>query len=366
MDNEDNNTNPFLTLSFDEDGFELSNYQEIKTEDEEILNFNDGIENITGDTTLGNHNNLNKCEYQIKTNNISENEQKLETSFFSKVNNSSIEFHCNQTDFEKEFLPSFNYNNQYKDDIKKCFTIDSTKNNTDDYSINTTESSLIKKRFVTTNLEELKKKKKGRIKNMEQIKKEKMKMHCIPFHSKDYLDNRIRAIKGRYHKFIINFINVLIMKEFPIDYSKLKLKYLTDKISKDTSISRNKKLLEEHLYDFLNKKISTKFKQLQPDKKNYTEMSQKQKINTIMENRAIKEILNLSYEDFYLNFFVEEQSDYQTIYAECKSPSLKGCIEQIKGGIEYKRLMEKTARTEMLSHFKSGKERKQRKKESFE
>ena len=59
MDNEENNINPILTLSFDEDSsLALSNYQELKPEDEEILNFNDGIENkLTGNTTLGSDNN---------------------------------------------------------------------------------------------------------------------------------------------------------------------------------------------------------------------------------------------------------------------------------------------------------------------
>ena len=362
MDNEENNINPILTLSFDEDSsLALSNYQELKPEDEEILNFNDGIENkLTGNTTLGNDNNLNDNDYRRNSNNIPENYMYFDSSFFSRDINSSNEYH--QSDFEKVFLPSLNLNTQYKDDIKSCFTIDNTNNTTKpkDYS---KENCLFKKRFVTANVEELKKKKKGRIKNMEQTKKDKMKVNNIPFHSKDYLDNRIRAIKGRYHKFIINFINVLVRKQFPKEYTTLKLKYLTDKIAKDTSISRNKKLLEEHLYDFLNRKTSTKFKQLQTDK---NEMTQKQKINTIMENKEIKDILTMSYEDFYHNFFVEEQTYYQRIYEECKSSSLKGCIEQMKGSIEYKRLMEKTAKTEMISHFKSGKERKQRKKESFE
>ena len=92
MDNEENNINPILTLSFDEDSsLALSNYQELKPEDEEILNFNDGIENkLTGNTTLGNDNNLNDNDYRRNSNNIPENYMFFILPFFFFFNSSTF------------------------------------------------------------------------------------------------------------------------------------------------------------------------------------------------------------------------------------------------------------------------------------
>jgi hypothetical protein len=125
------------------------------------------------------------------------------------------------------------------------------------------------------------------------IKKEKRKKH-----DKTENGNIREKIKTNYHKFIIDFLNEKIREKFRGKQIAKFRKISPKKNSKNKIFNKN--LLLISIKDFVKNKISKKF-QYKPEDQNIKTL---EKINPLLDN-----YLEMSYEDFYTNYFLKENTN---------------------------------------------------------
>ena len=148
---------------------------------------------------------------------------------------------------------------------------------------------LQKKRKNKNNKVRINSKKCGRKKSVNSIILNKI-------HSKESYDNIFRKIKVLYHNFIINFLNDFIKKLYS-GFQRYLLRKFSGKITQNVTKEYNKKLCKTTLREFLKSEISEKYK--------YEYNKNKKYIDKLYSYRSeLSDILNLSYIDFYKNFFL--------------------------------------------------------------
>ena len=132
-------------------------------------------------------------------------------------------------------------------------------------------------------------------------KKNKLKTNSTKKKQHDKLENgNIRTrIKKNYHNFIIDFLNEKIREKFR---GKQIVKFRKVKLEIDLKNKNfNKNLLNISIKDFLKNKISPKF-EYKAENQNIKTL---ERINPLLNN-----YLEMSYEDFYTNYFLKENTNH--------------------------------------------------------
>ena len=154
--------------------------------------------------------------------------------------------------------------------------------------------------------------KRGRKNKSQEIKKSERKN----VHNKFSNDNIKRRIKASFNKYIIKLLNKL-MKE---KYKKARIKFLkmNIKITKDISIEYNRHLLNKYIKEII-VKMSNKYKN-QENNKNCIKFIENKK-----DNEKIINILNMTYEQLYTNYFLKstKNNSQENSYEAVKEKLLK-------------------------------------------
>ena len=170
--------------------------------------------------------------------------------------------------------------------------------------------SLEDSKLLTTEINEQKEekqfkfitKKRGR-KNKDQIitKSENKNVH-----NKFSNDNIKRRIKASYNKYIIKLLNNLVKKK----YKKTTIKFLkmNIRITKDIAIKYNQNLLNKPLREII-VNVSNKYKN-KDNNKICIKFIENQKGNAELIN-----ILNMTYKDFYMNYFLKSTKNDSLEYS---------------------------------------------------
>ena len=150
------------------------------------------------------------------------------------------------------------------------------------------------------------KKKKKRKNNSEPVKrgrkKKDVETKIEPIHSKFCFDNLLRKIKVMYHCFVINFINDFIKNLYGIQ--RFRIRKISGKITQNVTKTHNSNISSAPLKDFLSNQISKKYKIENEDKN-------KKNIEKLYNMRKeAKNILDISYINFYRNFFLSNNRNY--------------------------------------------------------
>ena len=170
--------------------------------------------------------------------------------------------------------------------------------------------SLEDSKLLTTEINEQKEekqfkfitKKRGR-KNKDQIitKSENKNVH-----NKFSNDNIKRRIKASYNKYIIKLLNNIVKKK----YKKTTIKFLkmNIRITKDIAIKYNQNLLNKPLREII-VNVSNKYKN-KDNNKICIKFIENQKDNTELIN-----ILNMTYKNFYMNYFLKSTKNDSLEYS---------------------------------------------------
>ena len=180
-------------------------------------------------------------------------------------------------------------------------------------------SFVISKSFFTEKVEskEEKKlkflvKKRGRKNKSKGIKKPENKNE----HNKFSNDNIKRKIKAFFNRYIIKLLNNLVKGK----YKKVRIKFLkmNIKITKDISIGYNRNLLNTPLKEII-VNVSNKYKNKENNNINCIKFIEGQK-----DNEEIINILNMTYEQLYINYLNTTKNDTQEYsYEAVKEKLLK-------------------------------------------
>ena len=170
--------------------------------------------------------------------------------------------------------------------------------------------SLEDSKLLTTEINEQKEekqfkfitKKRGR-KNKDQIitKSENKNVH-----NKFSNDNIKRRIKASYNKYIIKLLNNIVKKK----YKKTTIKFLkmNIRITKDIGIEYNQNLLNKPLREII-VNVSNKYKN-KDNNKICIKFIENQK-----DNEELINILNMTYKDFYMNYFLKSTKNDSSEYS---------------------------------------------------
>ena len=153
--------------------------------------------------------------------------------------------------------------------------------------------------------------KRGRKNKSQEIKKPERKN----VHNKFSNDNIKRRIKASFNKYIIKLLNKLVKEK----YKKARIKFLkmNIKITKDISIEYNRHLLNKYIKEII-VKMSNKYKN-QENNKNCIKFIENKK-----ENEEMINILNMTYEQLYINYLKSTKNDIQEYsYEAVKEKLLK-------------------------------------------
>ena len=144
--------------------------------------------------------------------------------------------------------------------------------------------------------------KRGRKNKSQEIKKSERKN----VHNKFSNDNIKRRIKASFNKYIIKLLNKLVKEK----YKKARIKFLkmNIKITKDISIEYNRHLLNKYIKEII-VKMSNKYKN-QENNKNCIKFIENKK-----DNEKIINILNMTYEQLYTNYFLKSTKNNSQEYS---------------------------------------------------
>ena len=144
--------------------------------------------------------------------------------------------------------------------------------------------------------------KRGRKNKSQEIKKPERKN----VHNKFSNDNIKRRIKALFNKYIIKLLNKLVKEK----YKKARIKFLkmNIKITKDISIEYNRNLLNKYIKEII-VKMSNKYKN-QENNKNCIKFIENKK-----DNEKIINILNMTYEQLYTNYFLKSTKNNSQEYS---------------------------------------------------
>ena len=144
--------------------------------------------------------------------------------------------------------------------------------------------------------------KRGRKNKSQEIKKPERKN----VHNKFSNDNIKRRIKASFNKYIIKLLNKLVKEK----YKKARIKFLkmNIKITKDITIVYNRNLLNKYIKEII-VKMSNKYKN-QENNKNCIKFIENKK-----DNEKIINILNMTYEQLYTNYFLKSTKNNSQEYS---------------------------------------------------
>jgi len=144
--------------------------------------------------------------------------------------------------------------------------------------------------------------KRGRKNKSQEIKKPERKN----VHNKFSNDNIKRRIKASFNKYIIKLLNKLVKEK----YKKARIKFLkmNIKITKDISIEYNRNLLNKYIKEII-VNMSNKYKN-QDNNKNCIKFIENKK-----DNEEIINILNMTYEQLYTNYFLKSKKNNSQEYS---------------------------------------------------
>jgi len=144
--------------------------------------------------------------------------------------------------------------------------------------------------------------KRGRKNKSQEIKKPERKN----VHNKFSNDNIKRRIKALFNKYIIKLLNKLVKEK----YKKARIKFLkmNIKITKDISIEYNRNLLNKYIKEII-VNMSNKYKN-QDNNKNCIKFIENKK-----DNEEIINILNMTYEQLYTNYFLKSKKNNSQEYS---------------------------------------------------
>ena len=147
------------------------------------------------------------------------------------------------------------------------------------------------------NIQEEKKIKRGRKKNIEKNTFECHKGKQPIEHNKFKPDNIRIKIKTHYHNFIISFFNDLIKSRFKIQ--RYKFRKICYSITKDVTVKNNQNLMKMTLGEFLSQNTSKKYKcEIDQNKKTYLF------VKNLLKKESDKKLFDLTYWDFFLNYYM--------------------------------------------------------------
>ena len=171
-------------------------------------------------------------------------------------------------------------------------------------------------------------------------------------HDKFSNDNLKRKVKTHFHLFIIAFLNKIIKNFFG---QSLKFGKISSFVTQNITVEFNRRLMDEKIKNVISR-ISHKF--LDKDKNKI--------IVELIMNKADKEseiikFLNMSYKDFFLNYYLK--STKKTFEGELEDESYEAHIEKLEKiyGNEYIINFKKNARS-LVQFFYKCKERIRKKK----
>ena len=144
--------------------------------------------------------------------------------------------------------------------------------------------------------------KRGRKNKSQEIKKPERKN----VHNKFSNDNIKRRIKASFNKYIIKLLNKLVKEK----YKKARIKFLkmNIKITKDISIEYNRHLLNKYIKEII-VNMSNKYKN-QKNNKICIKFIENKK-----DNEEIINILNMTYEQLYTNYFLKSTKNNSQEYS---------------------------------------------------
>ena len=216
--------------------------------------------------------------------------------------------------------------------------------------------SLEDSKLLTTEINEQKEekqfkfitKKRGR-KNKDQIitKSENKNVH-----NKFSNDNIKRRIKASYNKYIIKLLNNIVKKK----YKKTTIKFLkmNIRITKDIAIKYNQNLLNKPLREII-VNVSNKYKN-KDNNKICIKFIENQKGNEELIN-----ILNMTYKDFYINYFLKSTKNDSLEYS---FESVKEKLLILNGKVYLDKFIENAEH--FVEFFTNSKIRKSRKTQEIE
>ena len=138
-------------------------------------------------------------------------------------------------------------------------------------------------------------------------------------HDKDSPDNIRRKVKTHFHNFLVALLNMKIKKYFQLDE---KLGKISFKMTQDLSVEYNKKLFKTKIKDIIivmSKKYSNK---------NRNRIILNEIMKKVDKNEELILLLNLNYEDLYLDYYLK--SDKETFKGEEEDESYENHQEKLK------------------------------------
>ena len=138
-------------------------------------------------------------------------------------------------------------------------------------------------------------------------------------HDRESPDNIRRKVKTHFHNFLVALLNMKIKKYFQLDE---KLGKISFKMTQDLSVEYNKKLFKTKIKDIIivmSKKYSNK---------NRNRIILNEIMKKVDKNEELILLLNLNYEDLYLNYYLK--SDKETFKGEEEDESYENHQEKLK------------------------------------
>ena len=170
-------------------------------------------------------------------------------------------------------------------------------------------------------------------------------------HNKFSNDNVKRRLKALFHNYIINLLNDLMSQYFKENIKKFVK--INSRITKDIGIEYNRKILNKKIKDIIIE-VSDKYQNKENNKECIKYIQSKK------DNEKIVKILNMTYRELYLNYYLKSVNTSElNSFEEHKRKLLK------EYGKEYLDLFIQNANN-FINFFTNGKNRKSRKRKEIE
>ncbi len=170
-------------------------------------------------------------------------------------------------------------------------------------------------------------------------------------HNKFSNDNVKRRLKALFHNYIINLLNDLMDQCFKDN--RKKFVKINSRITKDIGIEYNRKILNKKIKDIIIE-VSDKYQNKENNKECIKYIQSKK------DNEKIVKILNMTYRELYLNYYLKSVNTSElNSFEEHKRKLLK------EYGKEYLDLFIQNANN-FINFFTNGKNRKSRKRKEIE
>lgn len=171
-------------------------------------------------------------------------------------------------------------------------------------------------------------------------------------HDKDSPDNIKRKVKTHFHNFIIALLNMKIGLLLP---EEVKFGKIASKITQDLTVEYNQRLFQTKIKDIIIV-MSDKY-----SNKNRNKIILKELMKKVDQNSEINKLLNLNYEEIFVNYYLK--SNNETFKGEKEDESYEAHIKKLtkKYGKDYANNFKNTAES-LINFFYKCKKRNTKKK----